>query len=180
MCCLVCRWAARKLDGFTVWGLTLLRAVGFGGTREYVSHWRWHIFCEDFLHGPAASAFFFCGEKKKDFIVAPSINVTRPIFLKCKFLCFMTPFLHKPGGLFNFFADGCWYFERCCVCLSWFHHLCVSCSAVFSSLRPHGLQPASLLCPRDSPGKNTGVGCHALFPGIFLTQGSNPGSLHCW
>ena len=24
----------------------------------------------------------------------------------------------------------------------------------------------------DSPGKNTGVGCHALFQGIFLTQGS--------
>ena len=26
----------------------------------------------------------------------------------------------------------------------------------------------------DSPGKNTGVGCHALLQGIFLTQGSNP------
>ena len=25
----------------------------------------------------------------------------------------------------------------------------------------------------DSPGKNTGVGCHALLQGIFLTQGSN-------
>ena len=33
----------------------------------------------------------------------------------------------------------------------------------------------SLLCPWDFPGKNTGVGCHALFQGIFLTQGS---SLH--
>ena len=27
----------------------------------------------------------------------------------------------------------------------------------------------------DSPGKNTGVGCHALLRGIFPTQGSNPG-----
>ena len=26
----------------------------------------------------------------------------------------------------------------------------------------------------DFPGKNTGVGCHALLHGIFLTQGSNP------
>ena len=26
----------------------------------------------------------------------------------------------------------------------------------------------------DSPGKNTGVGCHALLQGIFPTQGSNP------
>ena len=31
----------------------------------------------------------------------------------------------------------------------------------------------------DSPGKNTGVGCHALFQGIFPTQGWNPGLLHC-
>ena len=31
----------------------------------------------------------------------------------------------------------------------------------------------------DSPGKNTGVGCHALFQGIFPTQGSNPGLQHC-
>ena len=30
----------------------------------------------------------------------------------------------------------------------------------------------------DSSGKNTGVGCHALFQGIFLIQGSNPGLLH--
>ena len=29
------------------------------------------------------------------------------------------------------------------------------------------------LCPWDSPGKNTGVGCHALLQGIFLAQGSN-------
>ena len=30
-----------------------------------------------------------------------------------------------------------------------------------------------------SPGKNTGVGCHFLLPGIFLTRGLNPGLLHC-
>ena len=33
------------------------------------------------------------------------------------------------------------------------------------SLRPHVLQPARLLCPWDSPGKNTGVGCRALLQG---------------
>ena len=32
---------------------------------------------------------------------------------------------------------------------------------------------------RDSPGKTTGVGCHALLQGIFPTQGWNPGLLHC-
>ena len=31
----------------------------------------------------------------------------------------------------------------------------------------------------DSPGKNTGVGFHALLQGIFSTQGSNSGLLHC-
>ena len=30
-----------------------------------------------------------------------------------------------------------------------------------------------------SVGFPTGVGCHALLQGIFLTQGSNPGLLHC-
>jgi len=33
--------------------------------------------------------------------------------------------------------------------------------------------------PGDFLGKNTGVGCHALLQGIFPTQGSNPGFLHC-
>ena len=37
---------------------------------------------------------------------------------------------------------------------------------------------ARLLCPRDFPGKNTGVGCHAPLQGIFLTQESNPWLLH--
>ena len=46
------------------------------------------------------------------------------------------------------------------------------------TLRPHGLQPARLLSPWNSPGENTGVGCHALLQGIFLTQVSNLGLLH--
>ena len=36
-----------------------------------------------------------------------------------------------------------------------------------------------LLCPWDSPGKNTGLGCHSLLQGIFMTQGLNPCLLHC-
>ena len=41
-----------------------------------------------------------------------------------------------------------------------------------------GLKPARLLCPQDSPGKNTGVSCHAFLLGIFSTQGSNLHFLH--
>ena len=46
------------------------------------------------------------------------------------------------------------------------------------SLQSHGLQPARLLCPWNSPSKNTGVGSHSLLQGIFLTQGSSLCLLH--
>ena len=58
---------------------------------------------------------------------------------------------------------------RCCGCL-----VAQSCLI----LRPHGLQPARLPSPWDSPGKNTGVGCCFLLWEIFRTQGSNPCLLH--
>ena len=46
------------------------------------------------------------------------------------------------------------------------------------SLRPPGLSSARLLCPWDSPGKDTGVGSLSLLQGIFPTQGLNPGLFH--
>ena len=56
--------------------------------------------------------------------------------------------------------------------------LCISRLVVSDSLRPCGLESTRLLCPWDSPGKNTGVGCHALLQGIIPNQGSNPRLLH--
>ena len=49
---------------------------------------------------------------------------------------------------------------------------------------PMEYSPLRLLFPWNSPGKNTGVGCQFLpaissSRGIFLTQGLNPGLLHC-
>ena len=38
------------------------------------------------------------------------------------------------------------------------------------SLQPYGLQPTRLLCPWDSPGKNSGVGSHTLLQGIKSTS----------
>ena len=49
---------------------------------------------------------------------------------------------------------------------------------MYDPLQPHGLQPARLLCPWDSPGKNTGVGIHSFLLEIFPTQGLNLGLLH--
>ena len=40
--------------------------------------------------------------------------------------------------------------------------VCVSCSVMSDSLQPLELQPPKLLCPWNSPGKNTRVGCHFL------------------
>ena len=59
--------------------------------------------------------------------------------------------------------------------------VCSICTVTSDSLRPHGLQPPRLLCPWNSPGKNTGVGCHFLLQvgchfllqGLLPSQGSN-------
>ena len=57
-----------------------------------------------------------------------------------------------------------------CVCVC----VCESHSVMSNSLRPHGLYS-----PWTSPGQNSGVGRLSLLQGIFPTQGSNPGLLHC-
>ena len=44
-------------------------------------------------------------------------------------------------------------------------------SIMSDSLQPHGQQPSRLLCPWNSPGKNTGVGSQSILLGIFPTQG---------
>ena len=50
---------------------------------------------------------------------------------------------------------------------------------VSDCLNPWTVACTRLLRPWDSPGKSTGVGCHFLLQGIFLTQGSNLGLPHC-
>ena len=53
-------------------------------------------------------------------------------------------------------------------------------SVMFDSVQPHGWTVACQTpLSMDSPGKNTGVDCHSILQGIFPTQGSNPGLLHC-
>ena len=65
------------------------------------------------------------------------------------------------SGFFTFWATLNW------TELNW------SRSVVSNSLRPRGLYPTRLLHPRDSLGKNTGVGCHSLLQGIFPIQGTH-------
>ena len=54
---------------------------------------------------------------------------------------------------------------------------CKVTSVMSNSLWTYGVQPARILCPGDSPGKNTGVGFCALLQGSFLTQGWSQHSL---
>ena len=51
----------------------------------------------------------------------------------------------------------------------WWGLVAKSCSTLCNPM-----DPASLLCPWDFPGKNTEVRCYFLLQGVFLTQGLNP------
>ena len=61
--------------------------------------------------------------------------------------------------------------------------LCLCCaqslSCVLLFCDPMDCGPPGPSVHGDSPGKNTGVGCHALLQEIFPTHGSNPGVLQC-
>ena len=86
------------------------------------------------------------------------------------FYTFLTPFLDFVESRVSFVKVSSVTFATVLVCPA-----AQSCP----TLRPPGLQPARLLCPWDSPGKNTGAGCHTLLQGIVPTQGWNPGLPQC-
>ena len=57
--------------------------------------------------------------------------------------------------------------------------LCFVAQSCLTLFHPTDCSPPGSPVHGDSPGKNTGVGGHALLQGIFPTQGSNPGLPHC-
>ena len=119
-----------------------------------------------------------------------SISVTQEVITSLTSITVIDSFWF----LFYFF---CFFFELGCNCLTMLlvyaveqsesvicTHVrsCSVVSVVSDSLQPRGQSPTRLLCPWHSPGKNTGVGCHALLQGSFLTQGLNLSLLrlqHC-
>ena len=62
-----------------------------------------------------------------------------------------------------------------CVCVC----VCLVAQSHPTHCDPMDYSPSGSSVHGDSPGKNTGVGCHTLLQGIFPTQGLNPGLLHC-
>ena len=73
------------------------------------------------------------------------------------------------GKLRICFSPCVWTLFVCCCCCC-----CLVTESCLTLLQLRGLKPARLLCPLDFPGKNTGLDCHFLLQGLFLTQGSNP------
>ena len=62
-----------------------------------------------------------------------------------------------------------------CLC----SHVCLVTQLCLILCDPMDCSPPGSSVTGNSPGKNTGVGCHALLYGIFPTQGSNTGLVHC-
>ena len=54
-------------------------------------------------------------------------------------------------------SSGRLFLAPCCCCCR-----CQVASVVLNCVRPQRRQPTRLCCPWDSPGKNTGVGCHCF------------------
>ena len=98
---------------------------------------------------------------------------------KCKMPSLSFFFLASPGGLQKL---NCPTRDQTYSPFSeeWSPNQCIELVEVTqlqSTLQPHGWQPIRLLCLRNPPGKNTGVGCSSLLE-IFLTQVLSPGLLH--
>ena len=69
------------------------------------------------------------------------------------------------------------HFHLLC-CLFWSCSTCLVTQSCLTLCDPMDCSPPGLSVYEDSPGKNTGVGYHALLQGIFPTQGLSPALLH--
>ena len=84
----------------------------------------------------------------------------------------------------NHFKSSCWLYsgfpggsdgkESACS-----EVLCLVTQSYKTLCDPMDCSPPVFSVRGDSPGTNTGVGCHALFQGTFPTQESNQALLHC-
>ena len=89
---------------------------------------------------------------------------------------------HDPGGDHSVAGEAL-RSGRCCHRIKSREHgislLCLVAQSCPTLCDPMDCSPPGSSVHGDSPGKNTGVGRHALLQGIFPTQGSNRGLLSC-
>ena len=79
----------------------------------------------------------------------------------------------------RFFPPKMAYSHQVCKILVNITVLCLVTQLYLTLGDPVDCSPPGFSVHEDSPGKKTGVGCHALLQGIFPTQESNPGLSHC-
>ena len=89
-------------------------------------------------------------------VVSPLLSLTNHHFIK---RCFQALLLHQRRRRRNLGGSLCVLASSGPAC------------PIYTTYSPPGS-----LCPWNSSGKNTGVGCHSPLQGIFLTQGIVPGS----
>ena len=97
------------------------------------------------------------------------------------FLVPETSFLEDSFSMDWWWGDGLGMIQAYyAYCTLYYYCVCV-CAQSLSCVRLF-VTPQTVACQAphlwDSPGKNTGVGCHCLLQGIFLTRGLNPCLLH--
>ena len=86
----------------------------------------------------------------------------------CVFFLFFSAWLEAYQFYWSWQRTSFFLFDHLCACVHTKSHQ--SCPTL---LQPHGLYLPSSSVRRGAPDKNTGVDCHALLQGIFLTQRSN-------
>ena len=109
-------------------------------------------------------------------ILAVSIQCTKKFDLLVLWTCtkYITEFTHLAQLFYMYLIFQqflCPLYMLCCAVLS--------CSVMSSLCNPMDYSLPGSSVNRDSLGRNTGVGCHALLQGSLPTQGANPGLLHC-
>ena len=95
--------------------------------------------------------------------------------------CCLNMYMHKPFFVLKYvFVFKCFWNNCPCrkSCLELIL-LCLVAQLCPTLCDPMDCSPPGSSVHRDSPGKNTGMGCRALLWGIFPTEGSNPGLQHC-
>ena len=78
-----------------------------------------------------------------------------------------------PTSLYSIYLNLYSYAANRLISISFLDFIYVCCCYCLDIKSCLTLQPARLLSPCNSPGKNTRVGCCFLLQGIFPTQGSN-------
>ena len=130
-----------------------LDSQGCGLSSSHV--WMWEL---DHKEGRALKNWCFQTVVLEKMLESPLENKeTKPVNLK----------VNQPW-IFIQRTEAGWRSAVCLVTQSWLS-LCNPMNYSLPGSSIHG----------DSPGRNTGVGCHARLPGIFSTQGSNPGLPQC-